>query len=32
MAETDTPEILNEKPVEQDLEGSSIDVVHNAKR
>lgn len=25
-------EILNEKPVEQNLEGSSIDVIHNAKR
>jgi len=25
-------EILNNKPVEQDLEGSSIDVIHNAKR
>ena len=25
-------EILNDKPVEQDLEGSSIDVIHSAKR
>jgi len=25
-------EILNDKPVEQDLEGSSIDVIHNAKQ